>query len=263
MGGKSYHESYEKDHKQASKNLKSAGNLAASYHHNKAVEAHKAAKTAYADAYASFKYDNYTAAQNKKDRADALSNHADRLSEFAEKHVPLHIALKNNNKLDEGADGMSAAPATSDNPGWNGDTSKDASADNDSPSKDKQSTDSGSNEDVNTARDHLEVIATIAATLYENISDDQKLESWILEKLDLAKGFLDSISEAIGDGGNNEDDEKNQDADNYAKPTAFKGASAPSMTKEEAENKFNETGQNIKIKEIAKKLNKKTGQVKE
>ena len=139
---------------------------------------------------------------------------------------------------------MSAAPATSDNPGWSGDSA--ASGDDASKEKEKTSNsddDNEENENVNGVREKLENIAMMSAEMFENLQDDAELEKWVLEKLELAHDFIEAVSKEINDskGGDDEEDgepEGNQggkDDNNNAKPSAFKGNGEQSMAKEEVE----------------------------
>jgi len=146
--------------------------------------------------------------------------------------------------LQELGEPMSAAPATSDSPAFSGDSAKDTSG---SPKEDNSSdddTDEDSNdqedESVTKAKDMLETIATEAAELFENIPDDMKLPSWVIEKLDLAKGFVTSVNEYVSDSSNetkdkeegNPDKEQDNTPDQNPKPTAFKGGQG-TLAKEE------------------------------
>jgi len=140
--------------------------------------------------------------------------------------------------LSELGEPMAPAPATSDSPGWSGDTGK---ASNDSPSdSENDQTDGEPDQSVTNAKDQLETIATTAAELYENIQDDMKLPSWILEKLDLAKNFITSVSDHISN--SKDEDEDNQQKDDGSsnknntdtqKPSAFKGNGDQALAKEE------------------------------
>jgi len=138
---------------------------------------------------------------------------------------------------------MAPAPATSDSPGWSGDTAK-ATDDSgkDSPNdNDHDNTDGEPDESVTTAKDQLETIATAAAELYENIQDNIKLPSWVLEKLDLAKNFVMSVSDHVSDAKDEDEDNQqkddgssNKDNTDTQKPSAFKGNGEQSLAKEDS-----------------------------
>ena len=153
------------------------------------------------------------------------------------------VVKSNEETIAEAGDPMSAAPATSDNPGWSGDSAM--ATDNDA-SKEKEKTsnsddDNEENENVNGVREKLENIAMMSAEMFENLQDDAELEKWVLEKLELAHDFIEAVSKEINDskGGDDEEDgepEGNQggkDDNNIAKPSAFKGNGEQSMAKEE------------------------------
>lgn len=152
--------------------------------------------------------------------------------------------VKTEETIAEGGDPMSAAPATSDNPGWSGDSA--ASGDDASKEKEKTSNsddDNEENETVNGVREKLENIAMMSAEMFENLQDDAELEKWVLEKLELAHDFIEAVSKEINDSKGGDDEEDNEpegnqggkDDNNNAKPSAFKGNGEQSMAKEEVE----------------------------
>ena len=72
--------------------------------------------------------------------------------------------------------------------------------------------------------------------MYETISDDMELPSWVLEKLELAKNFVESVQQYVSENSEeNSDDDGDEDKevkpDQQEKPTAFKGGKA-SMSNE-------------------------------
>jgi len=160
--------------------------------------------------------------------------------EAAKKHVKEEY-------LSELGEPMAPAPATSDSPGWSGQSSssdqpgmgKDGSNKNTDSDAGDDDSDEGSDETVTAARDNLEVIATQAAELYENIEDNAKLPDWVLEKLELAKNFVNSVAKHISDtkdeDSDDEDDDGSENKDNTdtAKPTAFKNNGEQALAKEE------------------------------
>lgn len=170
--------------------------------------------------------------------------------------------------LSELGEPMSPAPATSDSPGFGG------SAPADQPGQDKDtgnnSSESGDHDDeeadesVTAARDLLEVIATQAAELYENIEDSTKLPSHIVEKLELAKNFVTSVAKHMSDtkdeDSNNQDtDEKddgssNKDNVDTQKPTAFKGNGQQSLAKESFSSMANKAAKKYGSKESGEKV---------
>lgn len=149
--------------------------------------------------------------------------------------------------LSELGEPMAPAPATSDSPGWSGQSSssdqpgmgKDGSNKNTDSDAGDDDSDEGADETVTAARDNLEVIATQAAELYENIEDNAKLPDWVLEKLELAKNFVNSVAKHISDtkdeDSDDEDDDGSENKDNTdtAKPTAFKNNGEQALAKEE------------------------------
>jgi len=147
------------------------------------------------------------------------------------------VVKSNEETIAEGGDPMSAAPATSDNPGWSGDSA--ASGDDASKEKEKTSNsddDNEENETVNGVREKLENIAMMSAEMFENLQDDAKLEKWVLEKLELAHDFIEAVSKEINDSKSDDDEEDGEpegnkggedgkpgsDETNTQKPTAYK-----------------------------------------
>jgi hypothetical protein len=129
---------------------------------------------------------------------------------------------------------MSAAPATSDNPGGAGLNAGPQANNNDSSDKDDDDDTNDENDDVKQAKTYLESIALSSAKLYEDIQDDADIPDWILEKLSLSEKFLKSIEGELGDNqGNSKDEEGDNDeeADPNEKPSAFSGGKA-AMAKE-------------------------------
>jgi hypothetical protein len=134
---------------------------------------------------------------------------------------------------------MSAAPATSDNPGGPDQNAGPQAGDGGS-SSDRDDTDDV-NDEVKQAKEHLEGIALSSAKLFEDIPDDADIPNWILEKLALSEKFLKSVEKEIGDMSDgkdtSEDDEDEGEGDNdeepspKQKPTAFGGGKA-AMAKE-------------------------------
>ena len=153
------------------------------------------------------------------------------------------VVKSNEETIAEAGEPMSPAPATSDSPGWSGDSAMatDNGADNEKTSNSDD--DNEENETVNGVREKLENIAMMSAEMFENLQDDAELEKWVLEKLELAHDFIEAVSKEINDskGGDDEEDgepEGNQggkDDNNNAKPSAFKGNGEQSMAKEEVE----------------------------
>ena len=138
--------------------------------------------------------------------------------------------------LTELGDGTAPSPATSDNPGSNSDSSPVNNPDQDSDKHDDQDKNSTETTDsVEKAKEALEYIAMCAAELYEDMPAGVNLPSWVLEKLELSKGFLDSIKEEFGGDKDHDDDEEDGENEGEpapaAKPTAFKGGEA-AMAKE-------------------------------
>jgi hypothetical protein len=187
-------------------------------------------------------------------------NNAEACKEIKTKLPPQVVASEE--VLTELGEPMSPAPATSDNPGWSGDSATatgDAAPDNNSVKNSNPSDDSDDEsedkQEVDQVREYLENIAMIAAELFEHIDDDDEFEKWIVEKLKLAHEFLGSVSKEmkerddVGEEDEDEEEEGNEpgkDATDTQKPTAFKGGDQ-SMTKEEVERIMEATN----IKDIA------------
>ena len=138
----------------------------------------------------------------------------------------------------EAGEPMSPAPATSDNPGFSGDSAM--ATDNGADNEKTNNSGDEENENVNGVREKLENIAMMSAEMFENLQDDAELEKWVLEKLELAHDFIEAVSKEINDsnGGDDEEDEPEgnqggKDDNNIAKPSAFKGNGEQSMAKEE------------------------------
>jgi len=134
---------------------------------------------------------------------------------------------------------MSPAPATSDNPMQSSsptNTGDQSNKDADNDDNDDNDDDSGS-DSVKQAKESLEAVAMSAAKLYEDIPDDADIPSWALEKLELAKNFLDSLEKEIGEGSGDDHNDEDEDGESQgepapkSKPTAFKGGQA-AMAKE-------------------------------
>jgi hypothetical protein len=159
------------------------------------------------------------------------------------------VVKSNEETIAEGGDPMSAAPATSDNPGWSGEST--SSGDEGSKEKEKTSDpdeegdeENDETETVKEVREYLENIAMMSAEMFENLQDDAELDKWVVEKLELAHDFIEAVSKEINDSkGNVDDDEEDEeegnqggkDDNNNAKPSAFKGNGEQSMAKEEVE----------------------------
>ena len=151
------------------------------------------------------------------------------------------VVKSNEETIAEAGEPMSPAPATSDNPGFSGDSAM--ATDNGADNEKTNNSGDEENETVNGVREKLENIAMMSAEMFENLQDDAELEKWVLEKLELAHDFIEAVSKEINDsnGGDDEEDgepEGNQggkDDNNNAKPSAFKGNGEQSMAKEEVE----------------------------
>lgn len=151
------------------------------------------------------------------------------------------VVKSNEETIAEAGEPMSPAPATSDNPGFSGDSAM--ATDNGADNEKTNNSGDEENENVNGVREKLENIAMMSAEMFENLQDDAELEKWVLEKLELAHDFIEAVSKEINDsnGGDDEEDgepEGNQggkDDNNNAKPSAFKGNGEQSMAKEEVE----------------------------
>lgn len=104
--------------------------------------------------------------------------------------------------IGEDASPMAPAPATSDSPGWAGD-SQSQNTPKDSNKTDSDDDDEHDNDktdaSVEKARDILEQVAMTCAELYENIPDDKVLPSWVLEKLKNVQDSIVKIDEFIDD----------------------------------------------------------------
>ena len=173
--------------------------------------------------------------------------------------------------LSELGEPMAPAPATSDSPGWSGQSSssdqpgmgKDGSNKNTDSDAGDDDSNEGADETVTAARDSLEVIATQAAELYENIEDTTKLPDWVLEKLELAKNFVNSVAKHISDtkdeDSDDEDDDGSENKDNTdtAKPTAFKNNGEQALAKESNDIPFDGPYQKPTSKTHLKKITRK------
>ena len=134
---------------------------------------------------------------------------------------------------------MSPAPATSDNPGFSGDSAM--ATDNGADNEKTNNSGDEENENVNGVREKLENIAMMSAEMFENLQDDAELEKWVLEKLELAHDFIEAVSKEINDSNGGDDEEEDEpegnqggkDDNNIAKPSAFKGNGEQSMAKED------------------------------
>ena len=148
------------------------------------------------------------------------------------------VVKSNEETIAEAGEPMSPAPATSDNPGFSGDSAM--ATDNGADNEKTNNSGDEENENVNGVREKLENIAMMSAEMFENLQDDAELEKWVLEKLELAHDFIEAVSKEINDsnGGDDEEDEPEgnqggKDDNNIAKPSAFKGNGEQSMAKEE------------------------------
>lgn len=155
-----------------------------------------------------------------------------------------NVVVKSNEEtIAEAGEPMSPAPATSDNPGFSGDSamSTDTGADNEKTNN--SGDDNEENETVNGVREKLENIAMMSAEMFENLQDDTELEKHVIEKLELAHNFIEAVSKEINDSKSDDDEEEDEpegnqggkDDNNIAKPSAFKGNGEQSMAKEEVE----------------------------
>jgi hypothetical protein len=179
--------------------------------------------------------------------------------------------VANEEVLNELGEPMAPAPATSDSPGFGGSAPADQpgqdknTGNNDSQSGDDNDDEEGADESVTAARDLLEVIATQAAELYENIEDNAKLPSWIVEKLELAKNFVNSVAKHVSDA--KDEDSNNQDTDDDGssnkdntdtqKPSSFKGSGQQALAKESNDIPFDGPYQKPTSKTHLKKLARK------
>jgi hypothetical protein len=153
------------------------------------------------------------------------------------------VIKSNEETIAEAGEPMSPAPATSDNPGFSGDSamSTDTGADNEKTNN--SGDDNEENETVNGVREKLENIAMMSAEMFENLQDDTELEKHVIEKLELAHNFIEAVSKEINDSKSDDDEEEDEpegnqggkDDNNIAKPSAFKGNGEQSMAKEEVE----------------------------
>jgi nuclear transport factor 2 (NTF2) superfamily protein len=134
---------------------------------------------------------------------------------------------------------MSPAPATSDNPGFSGDSAM--ATDNGADNEKTNNSGDEENETVNGVREKLENIAMMSAEMFENLQDDTELEKHVIEKLELAHNFIEAVSKEINDSKSDDDEEEDEpegnqggkDDNNIAKPSAFKGNGEQSMAKED------------------------------
>ena len=151
------------------------------------------------------------------------------------------VVKSNEETIAEAGEPMSPAPATSDNPGFSGDSamSTDTGADNEKTNN--SGDDNEENETVNGVREKLENIAMMSAEMFENLQDDTELEKHVIEKLELAHNFIEAVSKEINDSKSGDDEEEDEpegnqggkDDNNIAKPSAFKGNGEQSMAKED------------------------------
>jgi len=198
--------------------------------------------------------------------------------ETTEKQQKIHTKLPKQvvakeEVLNELGEPMAPAPATSDSPGFGGSAPADQpgqdkdTGNNDSQSNDDNDDEEGADESVTAARDLLEVIATQAAELYESIEDNAKLPSHIVEKLELAKNFVNSVAKHVSD--TKDEDSNNQDTDedddgssnkdnvDTQKPSAFKGNGQQALAKESNDIPFDGPYQKPTSKTHLKKLARK------
>lgn len=151
------------------------------------------------------------------------------------------VVKSNEETIAEAGEPMSPAPATSDNPGFSGDSAM--ATDNGADNEKTNNSGDEENETVNGVREKLENIAMMSAEMFENLQDDTELEKWVLEKLELAHDFIEAVSKEINDSNGGDDEEEDEpegnqggkDDNNIAKPSAFKGNGEQSMAKEEVE----------------------------
>ena len=149
------------------------------------------------------------------------------------------VVKSNEETIAEAGEPMSPAPATSDNPGFSGDSAM--ATDNGADNEKTNNSGDEENENVNGVREKLENIAMMSAEMFENLQDDAELEKWVLEKLELAHDFIEAVSKEINDSNGGDDEEEDEpegnqggkDDNNIAKPSAFKGNGEQSMAKEE------------------------------
>ena len=157
------------------------------------------------------------------------------------KEYNVKFVKSNEETIAEAGEPMSPAPATSDNPGFSGDSAM--ATDNGADNEKTNNSGDEENENVNGVREKLENIAMMSAEMFENLQDDAELEKWVLEKLELAHDFIEAVSKEINDSNGGDDEEEDEpegnqggkDDNNIAKPSAFKGNGEQSMAKEEVE----------------------------
>ena len=155
------------------------------------------------------------------------------------KEYNVKFVKSNEETIAEAGEPMSPAPATSDNPGFSGDSAM--ATDNGADNEKTNNSGDEENENVNGVREKLENIAMMSAEMFENLQDDAELEKWVLEKLELAHDFIEAVSKEINDSNGGDDEEEDEpegnqggkDDNNIAKPSAFKGNGEQSMAKEE------------------------------
>jgi len=149
--------------------------------------------------------------------------------------------VKTEETIAEAGEPMSPAPATSDNPGFSGDSAM--ATDNGAENEKTNNSGDEENETVNGVREKLENIAMMSAEMFENLQDDTELDKHVIEKLELAHNFIEAVSKEINDSKSDDDEEDGEsegnqggkDDNNIAKPSAFKGNGEQSMAKEEVE----------------------------
>jgi len=149
--------------------------------------------------------------------------------------------VKTEETIAETGEPMSPAPATSDNPGFSGDSAM--ATDNGAENEKTNNSGDEENETVNGVREKLENIAMMSAEMFENLQDDTELDKHVIEKLELAHNFIEAVSKEINDSKSDDDEEDGEsegnqggkDDNNIAKPSAFKGNGEQSMAKEEVE----------------------------
>jgi len=151
------------------------------------------------------------------------------------------VVKSNEETIAEAGEPMSPAPATSDNPGFSGDSAM--ATDNGADNEKTNNSGDEENETVNGVREKLENIAMMSAEMFENLQDDTELDKHVIEKLELAHNFIEAVSKEINDSKSGDDEEEDEpegnqggkDDNNIAKPSAFKGNGEQSMAKEEVE----------------------------
>jgi hypothetical protein len=153
------------------------------------------------------------------------------------------VVKSNEETIAEAGEPMSPAPATSDSPGWSGDSAMATDNGADNEKTNNSGDDNEENETVNGVREKLENIAMMSAEMFENLQDDAELDKHVIEKLELAHNFIEAVSKEINDSKSGDDEEEDEpegnqggkDDNNIAKPSAFKGNGEQSMAKEEVE----------------------------